>query len=253
MFEKFTGPIAVVAAFFSVQVAGQTVEADLAKDLPTKDVIVAAMERGEQPEKILSRLYSAGLKRTDEDARFRSMGYVNTRAIREAALASGIPAAQAESIIARRALRGLCMYVGDREENAEPLIGVDRSYVWAYQKRVFEAAMVDLSQDDREAIRKKISKVWKQNEDELTCNNTRFDVIGGSVIKYAVNMKFDEFILDMAEWNVDLNKVDKFDGRTVLDYVEYQIERMKGTPSETILLNYRRILSDAGAKRSSEL
>lgn len=146
-------------------------------------------------------------------------------------------------------LRGLCMYVGDRERDQEP----QGRYVWKYQRKILEAACVDIAKDDRKTIAEKVAKVWSENEDTLVCNNTRFDVINGSVIKYAVNMKFDEFILDMAEWQVNLNKVDEFDKRTVLDYVEYQMERMKGAPSELILKNYYRILRDAGAKHNREL
>ncbi|MFP5384663.1 MAG: hypothetical protein ACLGHN_01195 [Bacteriovoracia bacterium] len=146
-------------------------------------------------------------------------------------------------------LRGLCMYVGDMEKDPNP----QGRFVYKYQRKILEAACVDVNKDDEATIAKKIAKVWKENEDQLTCDNIQFDVVSGSIIKFAVSLKFDSFVLDMAKWKVNLNRVDKFDNRTVLDYVEYQIERMKGKPSEIILKNYYRILKDAGAKHKREL
>lgn len=146
-------------------------------------------------------------------------------------------------------LRGMCMYIADRTEDPN----LPGRYVFRYQRKLFEAACVDPSIDTEEVIAAKVSAVWKQYEEKLVCDSIRFDVVQGSAIKYAVAMKFDEFIIDLAKWKVDFNKVDRFDKRTVLDYVEYQIERMKGTASEPILQNYHRILRDAGAKRASEL
>ena len=146
-------------------------------------------------------------------------------------------------------LRGLCMYIGDMEKDPNP----QGRFVYKYQRKILEAACVDVSKDDEDTIAKKISRVWKENEDQLTCDNIQFDVVQGSIIKFAVSLKFDSFILDMAKWKVNLNKVDKFDDGTVLDYVEYQMKRMKGTPSEVILKDYYRILRDAGAKYKREL
>jgi len=146
-------------------------------------------------------------------------------------------------------LRGLCMYIGDMEKDPNP----QGRFVYKYQRKILEAACVDVNKDDEATIAKKIARVWKENEDQLTCDNIQFDVVQGSIIKFAVSLKFDSFILDMAKWKVNLNKVDKFDDRTVLDYVEYQMERMKGKPSEIILKNYYRILKDAGAKHKREL
>ncbi len=141
------------------------------------------------------------------------------------------------------------MYIGDMEKDPNP----QGRFVYKYQRKILEAACVDVNKDDEATIAKKIARVWKENEDQLTCDNIQFDVVQGSIIKFAVSLKFDSFILDMAKWKVNLNKVDKFDDRTVLDYVEYQMERMKGKPSEIILKNYYRILKDAGAKHKREL
>ena len=148
-----------------------------------------------------------------------------------------------------KALRGLCMFVGNMT-NDEDHKG---RYRWRYQQKLIEAACVDITVDSEEEIGRKIAKVWKDNEDTLICNNTSFDVSNGNLIKFAVNVKFDEFILDIAAWGVELNKVDSTDGRTVLDYVSDSIRDNRGLPVERNLRHYYDVLRKAGAKHRSEL
>jgi len=146
-------------------------------------------------------------------------------------------------------LRGMCAVVGDLTEDSEP----QGKYKYLYQRKIFEAACVDINKDSEEEIARKVSKVWKENEDKLICNNTRFEVANGNIIKFAVDSTFDSFLTDIATWKINLNKVDETDGRTVLDYVKYQMERAKGTPSEQRISFYYRTLRSAGAKHKSEL
>lgn len=147
-------------------------------------------------------------------------------------------------------LRGLCMYVGSKEKDTQMQ---SRRYVWGYQRRLFEASCVDIKKDSEEMIAKKVQKAWNENEAMLKCKSTQFDITNGSILKYAVNMKFEEFLIDAVNWKVDLNKVDEADGATVLDYVKMQIERNKGLPSEPYLKSYYDMLKKAGAKHKSEL
>lgn len=146
-------------------------------------------------------------------------------------------------------LRGLCAVVGDLTEDSNP----QGKYKYMYQRRIFEAACVNVNIDSEEMIAAKVSKVWKDNEDRLICNSTRFEVSNGNIIKFAVDMTFDSFISDMVLWKVDLNKVDETDGRTVLDYVQYQIERAKGSALEPRISFYYRTLKLGGAKHKHEL
>ena len=118
-----------------------------------------------------------------------------------------------------KALRGMCMFVGSKTGASDP----QGRYRWRYQEKLLDAACVDFLLDSEDEIGRKIAKVWNDNDDKLTCNSTSFDVPDGSLIKFAVNMKFDEFIFDIAAWGVELNKVDAADGRTVLDYVRDSI------------------------------
>lgn len=143
----------------------------------------------------------------------------------------------------------LCMTISERGEDPNP----QGRYTWRYQRMLMKASCVDITQDSEELIAQKISKMWKENEDTLICNNTQFDISNGNLIKFAVAMKFDEFLLDVADWKVNFNKVDKTDGRTVLDYVQAHIERNKGHEIEIRLKKYYEMLRKAGAKHRSEL
>lgn len=146
-------------------------------------------------------------------------------------------------------LRGLCMFVGDKEKDPNPL----GKFVYKYQRKFLEAACVDIKKDSEEEITKKISNVWSENEKTLICNNTQFGVANGNIIKYAVNLKFDEFLIDMTQWKVNLNKVDDSDGKTVLDYIQSQIDKNKGLPAEKTLQRYYDMMKKSGAKHKSEL
>jgi len=146
-------------------------------------------------------------------------------------------------------LRAMCGMVGDWTKDFEP----QGKYEYLYQRRFLEAACVDLEKDSKEEISKKISQVWIENEDKFICNNTQFDVGNGNIIKFAVVKNFDTFIFDIIDWKVNLNKVDETDGRTVLDYVKYQMEKAKGTSLEKKLKFYYSSLKSAGAKHKSEL
>ena len=148
-------------------------------------------------------------------------------------------------------LRGLCMYVGSKEKVDGG--GRDGRYVWGYQKRIFNAARVDTLKDSEAIIAQKVSRMWNKYEDLLTCKSTQFDIVEGSIIKYAVNMKFEEFLIDMVYWKVNLNKVDEADNSTLLDYIQMQIGRNKGLPSEPYLKSYYAMFKKAGAKHKVEL
>ena len=69
-------------------------------------------------------------------------------------------------------LRGLCMFVDSKEQDPNP----QGRFVWKYQRKLLEAACINVRTDSEEEIGKKIAKVWQENEKTMICNNTKFDV-----------------------------------------------------------------------------
>jgi hypothetical protein len=146
-------------------------------------------------------------------------------------------------------LKNLCMFVGDQAD--EP--GAGDRYRYAYQRRLAEAACVDPQKDSKETQASKIAAVWKQYEAELTCNSLQFDVVNGSILKYAAMHQFDAFIRDAIKWGVPLNRVDESDGRTLLDYVRHHRDRNQGWAIGERFGQYYDLLRKAGAKHREEL
>lgn len=124
---------------------------------------------------------------------------------------------------------------------------------YTYQTAIKEASCVD-EEKDSEAVRNaKIQKFWSTFEDQLICDANDFNVERGNLLKFAVAKRFEEFIDDAIDWGVNLNRIDPLDHRTLLDYVEYEIQRNKGNALEEELKGYRENLRAAGAKYAKEL
>lgn len=148
-------------------------------------------------------------------------------------------------------IRTLCMYVADLAEDTYE--GEGRKFKYGYTRKIMEAACVDIEKDSKEVRAQKISQMWKQLESKLICNSVQFDIPNGNIIKYAAIRGIDPFIWDIIDWKVNLNKVDETDGRTVLDYIQYHIDRLKEGAIVNQLKIYYKELRKAGAKHKSEL
>lgn len=144
-------------------------------------------------------------------------------------------------------LPAVCMAISNAQKDTSG------KYTFHYEKLICDAACV-ASSDTDEVRGDKIRRMWKANEDKLVCNSPRFDVQQGNVLKYAASVRFEDFLFDAAMvWKVDLNRVDPSDGRTVLDYVQEELERNKGTSVESKLRSYYDMLRSSGAKHRREL
>lgn len=146
----------------------------------------------------------------------------------------------------RAKLKNLCTMVSGRMKDSS---GKNK---YLYQTKFQEAACIQ-SSDSEEQKNQKIREAWTKYESDLKCNSTQFDVMDGSLIKYSVSYRFDEFIDEVIKWKINLNKVDETDGRTPLDYIKYHIEKNKGNALEEKFQIYYDKLKAAGAKHKSEL
>lgn len=146
-------------------------------------------------------------------------------------------------------LTSVCLMIGNRMKDPKPIDFNE----FMYNRRILEASCVNVDRDSEEVKIEKIRKMWNSFEEEMVCNSSTFDVANGNYIKFAVANKFDEFINDVIDWKVNLNRVDPSDGRTVLDYIKFQIEKNKGNALERKLQHYYDILKAAGAKHKAEL
>lgn len=148
-------------------------------------------------------------------------------------------------------IRGLAIVVDSASEAKVPRA----NYIYNYQLKILDAARVNIESDSETELAKKVSGMWKVCDelDLMLVENTKFDVPNGSLIKFAVCLKFDEFITDVVDWKVDLNKVDAADGRTVMDYLLEHIKRSEGLPYQKSLEKYYEKLRKAGGKHRIDL
>ena len=144
----------------------------------------------------------------------------------------------------------LCSSVSDRRQDTRE----DSPFEYEFEERIYKLACVDINKDSKEIINKKIYYWWIQNEPEIVCTGASFNVSQGNILKLAAYNSFTAF-LDRAifDWKIPLNKVDKTDGRTTLDYIKDELERSKGQANEKALKDYYDLLRRNGAKYKSEL
>ena len=130
-------------------------------------------------------------------------------------------------------------------------------YSYMYQRKIYDAACVDLQKDSEALMKRKIQEMWRIDERQprprMTCNNLQFDVASGNILKFAVSTRFQEFLEDAENWGVNLNRVDASDQRTVLDYVKDELDRTSNPSTRSTLQVYYNTLRRAGAKHRSEL
>ena len=147
-------------------------------------------------------------------------------------------------------LQNICYLVTSSAKVKTP----NTNFEYLYEKAIYEASCADYDNDSNEVIAQKISKMFAQNQERLLCKGVDFDVIEGNILKYAIGTRTFGFI-DQAidEWKVNLNVIDKRDDTTVLDYVEMQMSKTKGTVNEAVIKSYYNRLRKAGAKHRREL
>ena len=115
-----------------------------------------------------------------------------------------------------------------------------------YESKIEQAACVSPSDSQRDRQRK-IQDAWNQFDSYLHCDG--FNVRRGNILKYAINQGVSGFIYTAVNvWRVDLNRPDASDGKTVLQYVESELERSRGTPQESMYQSYYNELRRGGAR-----
>lgn len=142
-------------------------------------------------------------------------------------------------------IKGLCDVIrSGQEEDAES----DNFYV--YETIIYNASCVTSSTPPAEKA-KKIQAFWDKYGKDIQCFNLGFN--GGSPVKYAAYQKFDSFIDDFIKWKLPadyLNRRDKTDGKTVLDFIRDEMQKTKSAAANQKLQRYYDKLKAVGAKHS---
>lgn len=150
-----------------------------------------------------------------------------------------------------KALKNYCMFIENLELTAE----YQGETLPRYKAALYDAACVDLKNDSEETIGKKVATLINIQEDAFKCIPLDFLVRHGNIFKYAVQKNKKPFIYYMIDLKVNLNRVDKVDGKTVLDFISDMLESLKGKGfvSEGVYKNYYDLIRKAGGKHAHEL
>jgi hypothetical protein len=151
-------------------------------------------------------------------------------------------------------VRNICLYFTTGEKDPKPL---HPRYRFLYQRQLLEAACVSPTEaGDDEIVSQKMSHMWEQLNRLLVCSGANFEVHNGSLLKYGVGATADPgpFVSSIIRWKINLNIPDPADdNRTLLDYLQSQINRNRNTSLGPILQRYYDRLRAAGGKHKSEL
>lgn len=147
-------------------------------------------------------------------------------------------------------LVGICASISSqRQDRSRP-----DAYSFAFERKIYDAARVNFEMDTPQAARLKIKALWHEHPENMRCESDNFDVSQGHILKYAVATGTFALLDDASRtWGVDLNIIDPSDNKTLLDYIQDQKQRYKGSVVEITLSNYYEIMRRAGAKHRSEL
>jgi len=149
-----------------------------------------------------------------------------------------------------RKLRALCGFVSSKNEDRNPM----GRYHFRFQTILFKMSCADPERDSHAELISKVKSVWGYYDEEyLKCNNLQFDVKNGMLSKFAIYANFDQYVFFMAEFGLDLTRIDKADNKTVLDYIVEQRGRVVGEDTKKNLDRYYEMLRKAGAKHSYEV
>lgn len=130
----------------------------------------------------------------------------------------------------------------------------DSDILYMYQATIYENAKTDERWDSPAVLRKKVGHFWWTNHAALTTDNSEFNVPNGSVVKFGIKKMNEDFVVDVIEtWKIPLNLVDAADGRTFLDYIQFELSKAEGNALEPILKRYYKRFRAAGAKHRAEL
>lgn len=144
----------------------------------------------------------------------------------------------------------LCDSIQSRRDDTDP----NSDYDYKFERDMDSIVCADPKKESRKEIDKKIHDVFIKYGDDLYCDSLSFNVSKGNFLKMAVLSSFGDFLkVAVKDWRVPLNRIDQGDGRTPLDYVRDEMNKNKGSVTESVLKGYYELLRRNGAKHKSEL
>jgi hypothetical protein len=127
-----------------------------------------------------------------------------------------------------------------------------------YQEDLWEISCADPTKDSPELANSKIQKMWNNHREDFRCYGyTGVTVADSNVAKFSADTGFPAFlIVAVKKYKLDMNFKDPADGQTLMDFLQENINRYKGTAYTGKTEEYEKLykmMAQAGAKHSKDL
>jgi hypothetical protein len=127
---------------------------------------------------------------------------------------------------------------------------------YKYQEDLWEMSCANAGKDSPEVAKQKIQIMWNTYRAEFKCKgNTENSINGGNVTKFAMDEGLGIFVIHaIKKYNLDMNFIDPYDGKTILDFVEEKLVKLP--KADDRYPEYQRVLElllANGAKRAGDL
>lgn len=142
-------------------------------------------------------------------------------------------------------------------ENKTKDVDEKSDFMYRYESSLWTMSCARPGTDSFDTARKKIALMWGAHYDQFKCVTIGLD--SGDLLKYAVKKDFTEFILDVAKnYKLNINRIDRADGTTVLDYVQAEIAKARQSDKSADYIRhlesvYKQLRNELGARHRTEL
>ena len=119
----------------------------------------------------------------------------------------------------------ICAHIGVKAK--APLSEIEY-YEYAYEKRILQLACVNIGVDNEETIKRKVQIFWNKYKKNFKCDSVDFPIQNGNILKFAISQNMPEVVETLSDtYGLDINFIDPADGLNLLDYINWEIARMK--------------------------
>lgn len=122
----------------------------------------------------------------------------------------------------KQQFEAVCVSGYDRHEVKE-----DSQLRFGFQEHFWKMSCADPEKDTIETAKPKIQAMWNKNKENFKCTgNSEFYASGLNITKFSLDTGFSTFMIDaVKKFNLEMNFIDPTDKKTVMDFIQDEIER----------------------------
>ena len=141
------------------------------------------------------------------------------------------------------------------EKNLAP---EESNFGYQYVEELWKISCAKVGVDTPEQAKRKIQCMWNKYKEEFRCyGHSDVTLDNANVLKFSVDTGFSTFVVAaVKKYELDVNFKDPTDGKTILDFVESQLDHYRNSTFTAKANEYQRtydLLIKYGAKRATDL